>query len=45
MEHGLIVASTAAITCTSDHTISHGDDSHHIDKHGNLIISPKPEVL
>ncbi|KAG5668926.1 hypothetical protein PVAND_016836 [Polypedilum vanderplanki] len=46
LDHGLIVASTAAITCSSDHTISHGDDaSHQIDKHGNLIISPKPEVL
>ncbi|XP_070494567.1 nuclear factor 1 X-type isoform X2 [Chironomus tepperi] len=45
LDHGLIVASTAAITCSSDHVISHGDDTHHIDKHGNLIISPKPEVL
>lgn len=45
LDHGLIVASTAAITCSSDHVINHTDETHHIDKHGNLIISPKPEVL
>ncbi|CAG9811143.1 unnamed protein product [Chironomus riparius] len=45
LDHSLIVASTAAITCSSDHVISHGDETHQIDKHGNLIISPKPEVL
>lgn len=48
MNHGLIVASTAAITCTSDHSSnlnSHTLEQHQIDKHGNLLISPKPEVL
>lgn len=45
LDHGLIVASTAAITCSSDHVMSHGDETHQIDKHGNLIISPKSEVL
>lgn len=50
LNHGLIVASTAAtITCTSDHLPAiHSVDQHHhhhIDKHGNLLISPKPEVL
>lgn len=49
-QHGLIVSSTAAITCTSDlastinhHTVDH--QQHQIDKHGNLLISPKSEVL
>lgn len=47
LNHHLIVASTAAITCTSDHSSSmaHALEQHQIDKHGNLLISPKPEVL
>jgi len=53
-QHGLIVASTtAALTCTSEHSISHhhhhlhhdGGAQHQLDKHGNLMISPKSEVL
>jgi hypothetical protein len=54
-QHGLIVSSTAAITCTSDlastishhHTVDHQQhqQQHQIDKHGNLLISPKSEVL
>lgn len=47
LNHGLIVASTA-ITCASDHTAEldhHTVEHHQIDKHGNLVIATKSEVL